>query len=183
MYGTMTQNPWGMGYVAIYALKWIKDGYTYRDDKPFFIDSGFDLLTKDNLQSYQKDMEEEARAYVLTMKDETANIEHIYKQLAEFEALCKATGLKITPQRVEIYKALVSTTEHPSAEMLWRKVKSVFPNISLDTVNRTLLTLNEIGAAFIVEGSGDVKRFDGGTKCHQHLRCVKCRKIVCLITN
>jgi ribose transport system substrate-binding protein len=70
MYGTMTQNPWGMGYVAIYALKWIKDGYTYRDDKPFFIDSGYKLLTKDNLQSYQKDMEEEAKAYVLTMKDE-----------------------------------------------------------------------------------------------------------------
>lgn len=112
------------------------------------------------------------------MKDETLNSEWIDKQVAEFEGNCKRMGLKITPQRVEIYKELIGTAEHPSAEMLWRKVKEVFPNVSLDTVNRTLLTLNEIGSAFIVEGSGDVKRFDGGPKNHQHLRCVKCRKII-----
>lgn len=70
MYGTMTQNPWGMGYVAIYALKLLKDGYTYRDDKSFFINSGYFLLTKDNLASYQETMEANTRAFVSTMKDE-----------------------------------------------------------------------------------------------------------------
>lgn len=70
MYGTMTQNPWGMGYVAIYALKWLKDGYTYRGDKDFFINSGYFLLTKDNLGSYQETMEENTKAFVSTMKDE-----------------------------------------------------------------------------------------------------------------
>jgi len=69
MYGTMTQNPWGMGYVAIYALKLLKDGYTFREDKPFFINSGYFLLTKDNLKSYQKTMEENTKAFVSTMKD------------------------------------------------------------------------------------------------------------------
>lgn len=69
MYGTMTQNPWGMGYVAIYALKLLKDGYTFRKDQPFFINSGFFLLTKDNLESYQETMEENTKAFVSTMKD------------------------------------------------------------------------------------------------------------------
>ncbi len=31
---------------------------------------------------------------------------------------------------------------------------------ALDTVNRTLLTLRDIGAAFVVEGCGDAKRFE-----------------------
>lgn len=95
-----------------------------------------------------------------------------------FQNCCRQAGLKITPQRIAIYKALVESKEHPSADMLHRKVKEILPNISLDTVNRTLLTLAEIGAAFIVEGSGDVKRFDGGMHNHQHFKCIKCKRII-----
>ena len=90
---------------------------------------------------------------------------------------CQQAGLKVTPQRVATYMELMKTDEHPSAEKLYRKIKKKLPNISLDTVNRTLLTLNEIGAAFIVEGSGDPKRFDGNMVNHQHFKCVKCKKI------
>ena len=95
-----------------------------------------------------------------------------------FTGLCKKTGLRVTPQRVEIYKELIKTDEHPSAEILYEKVRKTYPNISFDTVNRTLLTLSEIGAAFIVEGSGDVRRFDGGVEKHQHFKCIKCKRIV-----
>lgn len=69
MYGTMTQNPWGMGYVAIYALKLLKDGYTYRDDMPFFIDSDYFLLTKDKLSSYQDMLETNTENFVSTMPE------------------------------------------------------------------------------------------------------------------
>ena len=100
------------------------------------------------------------------------------KKIERFIAQCRTSGLKVTPQRVAIYKELISTDEHPSAERLYGKVRKVFPNISLDTVNRTLLTLSEIGAASIVEGSGDAKRFDGDSGRHQHFRCVECKKII-----
>jgi Fur family peroxide stress response transcriptional regulator len=95
-----------------------------------------------------------------------------------FEGRCREIGLKITPQRVAIYRELLETNEHPSAEILYRKVKRLLPNISLDTVSRTLLTLAEIGAVFVVEGSGDPKRFDGGLQNHQHFKCVKCKRII-----
>jgi Fur family peroxide stress response transcriptional regulator len=113
--------------------------------------------------------------------------QHIYKiepikaiadKIADFEQICRKAGLKITPQRLGIYKELAKSKEHPSADMLWRKMRKTFPTISLDTVNRTLLTLSKIGAAFIVEGSGDVKRFDGGMESHQHFRCTQCRRII-----
>jgi Fur family peroxide stress response transcriptional regulator len=90
---------------------------------------------------------------------------------------CKEQDLKITPQRIEVYKALITSTDHPSADAVYEKVKKVLPNVSLDTVNRTLNTLSRIGAAFVVEGSGDVKRFDGNLGNHQHFKCIKCKKI------
>jgi Fur family peroxide stress response transcriptional regulator len=99
-------------------------------------------------------------------------------KLDAFQLRCRKAGLKVTPQRVAVYKALVESKEHPSAEVLWRKLRKTLPNISLDTVNRTLLTLAGIGAAFVVEGSGDVKRYDGGLENHQHFKCVKCKKII-----
>lgn len=95
-----------------------------------------------------------------------------------FQSRCRRVGLKVTPQRMAVYKELLETKEHPSAEMVFRRVRSFFPSISLDTVNRTLLTLNEIGAAFVVEGSGDAKRFDGNLENHQHFKCIKCKRIV-----
>lgn len=95
-----------------------------------------------------------------------------------FEGRCREIGLRVTPQRIAIYKELLRTNEHPSAEMLHGKVRKLFPSISLDTVNRTLLTLSEIGAAFVVEGSGDAKRFDGVLESHQHFKCIKCKRII-----
>jgi Fur family peroxide stress response transcriptional regulator len=95
-----------------------------------------------------------------------------------FRVRCRKAGLRVTPQRMAVYKVLVESKEHPSADVLCRKVRKIFPNISLDTVNRTLLTLAEIGAAFIVEGSGDVKRFDANLQSHQHFKCIKCKRII-----
>jgi Fur family peroxide stress response transcriptional regulator len=103
---------------------------------------------------------------------------HLPQKLQAFEAKCRQAGLKITPQRIAVYKSLLETDEHPSAETVFQKVRQVFPNISLDTVNRTLLTLAEIGTAFIVEGSGEAKRFDGNLEAHQHFKCIKCKRVI-----
>lgn len=108
----------------------------------------------------------------------TRNKRATEEQMNAFQARCHQAGLKVTPQRMAVYKALVETTEHPSAEVVFRKVRRTFPSISLDTVNRTLLTLNDMGAAFVVEGSGDAKRFDANLCTHQHFKCLKCRRII-----
>ena len=100
------------------------------------------------------------------------------EQMELFHTRCRKANLRITPQRTTIYKALIESKDHPSAEMLRRKIRRNFPNISLDTINRTLLTLRDIGAAYVLEGSGDPKRFEANLKTHQHFKCVKCRRII-----
>ena len=94
-----------------------------------------------------------------------------------FTFKCHQAGLKVTPQRMAIYKVLAESAQHPAAEMVFQEVRKAIPNISLDTVNRTLLTFSRTGLAFIVEGSGDAKRFDAKLESHQHFKCVNCKQI------
>jgi Fur family peroxide stress response transcriptional regulator len=100
------------------------------------------------------------------------------KKTKWFVGKCRQMSLKVTPQRLAIYRELLRSDKHPSAEMVYSKIKRSFPGISLDTVNRTLMTLSEIGAANIVEGSGDARRYDAGKGEHQHFKCVKCKRII-----
>ena len=106
------------------------------------------------------------------------NNEGNQKMLADFAHKCHGVNLRVTPQRVAVYQELVKSKAHPSANMVYQKVRKKFPHISLDTVNRTLLTLAEVGLASVLAGSGDGKRFDGGLETHQHFRCIKCNKII-----
>ena len=107
-------------------------------------------------------------------------IENQYREekLDRFKKICKERGFKLTPQRLIIYEELISTAEHPSTDMLYKRVRKTFPTISFDTVNRTLLTFHEIGIANLVEGTGNPKRFDGNLDKHHHFQCMKCKKII-----
>ena len=91
---------------------------------------------------------------------------------------CVEQGLKITPQRSVIYDELLKAKDHPSADDLYKRVRKVLPNISFDTVYRTLLVFSDIGIVKLVEGYGELKRFDPDIENHHHLRCVQCQKII-----
>jgi Fur family peroxide stress response transcriptional regulator len=95
-----------------------------------------------------------------------------------FEKKCRENNLKLTPQRFAVYQELLNSRDHPNAEVIYRRLKKSYPNISLDTVNRTLLTFNRIGIANVVEGSGEPKRFDGNVDLHHHFRCVRCNNLI-----
>jgi Fur family peroxide stress response transcriptional regulator len=114
----------------------------------------------------------------MAKKSSVADSRILRERIDSFQVRCRQAGLKVTPQRVAVYRALLETNEHPSAETVFREVRKVYPSISLDTVNRTLLTLNDIGVAFVVEGSGDAKRFDANLASHQHFKCTRCKRIV-----
>ncbi|MBW2148840.1 MAG: transcriptional repressor [Deltaproteobacteria bacterium] len=103
---------------------------------------------------------------------------NLEKKLQVFKSVCREHGLKITPQRVAIYKEFISSQKHPSAVMIHKKIRNYYPNVSLDTVNRTLLTFNKINLAKIIEYSGDPKRFDPILEKHHHFRCISCGTII-----
>lgn len=94
-----------------------------------------------------------------------------------FYSKCAEHGLKVTPQRVRIYEELMKAEDHPSADAVFKRVRKDLPNISFDTVYRTLLSFTGIGIVSLVEGYGEQKRFEPNGHQHHHFRCMQCHTI------
>ncbi len=90
---------------------------------------------------------------------------------------CAEHGLKMTPQRAIIFEEIAKARDHPSADALFKRVRKTLPNISFDTVYRTLLSFTEIGIVNLVEGTGEQRRFEPNMHHHHHFRCIKCHAI------
>lgn len=90
----------------------------------------------------------------------------------------KDQGLKSTPQRTAIYKALVETTSHPTAEDLYQHVSQDYPMISQNTVYYTLGVLQQAGLIREVNVGHDRARYDGNLSPHHHLICMSCQSII-----
>jgi Fur family peroxide stress response transcriptional regulator len=102
----------------------------------------------------------------------------IAEQLAVFEHACRDAGLRLTPQRLEIYRELVQSSDHPSAEILYKRLRGRFPTISLDTVYRTLTTFAHHGLVKKVDTIESQGRFEVTCMRHHHLICSQCREII-----
>ncbi|MBN1621806.1 MAG: transcriptional repressor, partial [Endomicrobiales bacterium] len=96
----------------------------------------------------------------------------------QFAEKCEEHGLKVTPQRTVIYEELAKSKDHPTADMLYKRIRKRLPNISFDTVFRTLQTFSEKGITGVVEGYGEMKRYEPDMDNHHHARCIKCHKII-----
>jgi Fur family peroxide stress response transcriptional regulator len=113
----------------------------------------------------------------LKMIDSRERSAYARQRIAEFSERCHAGGLAVTPQRLAIIEALLTSTDHPRAEVIFDEVRRRHPHISLATVHRTLETLCAIGEARKVTMLYDSARYDGNLDPHHHVVCVKCRRI------
>jgi len=95
----------------------------------------------------------------------------------EFIDTLREKGLNVTYQRILIYKYLIKTKTHPTAEEIYKEVKSEYSSISMATVYKTLETLAEHNLINKVNALHDMARFDGETTPHHHLICLNCKKI------
>ncbi len=93
------------------------------------------------------------------------------EQLAE---AFRAGGLKLTPQRQAVFRALDGNESHPTAEAVHAAVVAELPNVSLRTVYSVLGELVEIGAVHQLELGTGAFRFDPNVDEHHHLVCERC---------
>ena len=89
----------------------------------------------------------------------------------------KEKGLKITPQRIVIYDAVVQLKNHPSAENIIDYIKTNHPYISVGTVYKILNVLVENKILKKVKSERDVMRYDAIIEHHHHLYCNDTDKI------
>ena len=103
--------------------------------------------------------------------------EEISRRCDRFSQALRASGFRLTHQRLEVVRVLAASETHPDAEEVFRAVRERVPTISLDTVYRTLGTLADLGLASRVSGITGAARFDGNTDHHHHFICTRCDAI------
>lgn len=90
---------------------------------------------------------------------------------------CRKAGLKLTQQRLEIFRELAEAGDHPTAETLHRRLLSRLPSLSLDTVYRTLATFEQYGLISRIDSVESQARFEMAAQGHHHVVCRMCGKI------
>jgi Fur family transcriptional regulator, peroxide stress response regulator len=102
--------------------------------------------------------------------------DELRKMMAEFETVLRREGVKVTPQRLEIYRRTAETTDHPAIEAVHRAVRRAMPHISLDTVYRALALFAGLGLVTTVRPQGQPRtRIDANISPHHHFICDRCR--------
>lgn len=95
-------------------------------------------------------------------------------RMNNFEAVCREEGIKLTHQRIEIFREVAQTGDHPDAEQVFQRVRDRLPTVSLDTVYRTLWLLNDLGLVATLGSSRERTRFDANRDSHHHFVCGQC---------
>jgi Fe2+ or Zn2+ uptake regulation protein len=90
--------------------------------------------------------------------------------------ILRDAGLKATPQRLAILRALDGDETHPTAQELYERLHGEFPTLSVATVYNTLSALTRMSRCVPLELGGPV-RFDPNVTAHDHAVCERCGRI------
>jgi Fur family peroxide stress response transcriptional regulator len=101
----------------------------------------------------------------------------VERRLRAFTEACEAAGLARTHQRTVIYRALASTTTHPTAEELHALLLRELPSLALGTVYKSLTTFCGLGLVRELSPGGGPSRFDAHPGEHHHLWCRICGRV------
>ena len=86
-------------------------------------------------------------------------------------------GLRVTPQRLSIFGAIIKLNNHPTADDVIVFIKKNHPNIATGTVYKVLDSLVENGLVKKVKTEKDIMRYDAVMENHHHLYCSESDKI------
>ena len=93
---------------------------------------------------------------------------------SEFEELCRSRGIRVTAQRLAVYRALAEDLAHPTAESVYNRLSKQLPGLSQATIYRTLQFFESENLIRKVSSPGSIGRFDANVDPHQHLVCRVC---------
>ena len=100
--------------------------------------------------------------------------EELNQRVNRFKEGLRQSGVKLTHQRIEIFKELAKSLSHPDADTVYRNVRKRISTISLDTVYRTIWLLLDLGLISTLRPSRGGTRFDANMTSHHHFICSGC---------
>lgn len=97
--------------------------------------------------------------------------------------LLRKQHIKITPQRLEVYKLLKKKCEHLTAEEIYAQISRRFPIISLATIYSILEVFKKKNLVQEIRIKFDKSCFDIKIDTHHHFFCRVCEKIFDVYTH
>jgi len=96
------------------------------------------------------------------------------RRMNRLEAGLRRSGVKLTHQRLEIFREVAKSGDHPDVETIFSGIRRRVPTVSLDTVYRTLWLLMDLGLLTTLGAPRERVRFDANMSSHHHFICGKC---------
>jgi len=82
-----------------------------------------------------------------------------------------------TPQLDAVYDVVCAAHDHPTADMVYARVRRVLPSVSLGTVYRNLQKLASQRRVRVIHVGDRVARYDAMVAEHDHFCCERCGSV------
>jgi Fur family peroxide stress response transcriptional regulator len=94
-----------------------------------------------------------------------------------YESAMGREGLRLTPQRRQVYEVLMNKRDHPTATEVFLRAQKRMPSISLATVYNCLETMVVNGLVKAVHVDREPTRYCANLQEHGHFHCTECGHI------
>ena len=92
--------------------------------------------------------------------------------------LCRSKGLRVTPQRLAVFRVLAESGGHLSVEEVWDHIRAGLPTVSLKTIYEALHELEAAGEIRLARfGTGSWRVELNPDHHHGHLVCDRCEAV------
>jgi len=97
--------------------------------------------------------------------------------LEKLVGLSKEKGLKLTPQRMVIFRILYECNQHVTVDQVYQKASAEYPMLSPATVYRNMEQMVDAGLLTRLDLGGSSMRYDTNLEEHHHFVCTECGKV------
>ncbi len=101
---------------------------------------------------------------------------HQRKKMRDYVELLKENGLKATFQRTNILE-VIDKHGHMSVEDIYEEVMKVHPSLSLATIYKNIILMQENAILVEVPIAGEKSKYELAKADHMHLICTECGEV------
>lgn len=95
----------------------------------------------------------------------------------ELVDLLRNWSVRITPQRLAIAEAVLNSTDHPTVQQIYERVRDHFPSMTLATIYSTLGVLVRSGLVQELPFQ-KMSRYEPNMDPHVNLVCIQCETVM-----
>ena len=86
-------------------------------------------------------------------------------------------AVRVTPQRLAIAEVVLNSTDHPTVQQIYERVKGHFPSMTLATIYSTLGVLQKSGLIQELPFQKQ-SRYEPNMEPHVNLVCIECENVI-----